>query len=138
MEKTETSSHENYVFLKSFFSNIALQLDVSSSTIRIGVVTYDTDAYTTIALDTYMTPTDISYQILKLPEGTGKRNMIDKALIHTKNNFFTAANGDRASAANYYVFAIDGVRSGASIQAEYIMKGWPSTVFAIGTTILCY
>uniref|UniRef100_A0A8W8KLL6 Uncharacterized protein n=1 Tax=Magallana gigas TaxID=29159 RepID=A0A8W8KLL6_MAGGI len=131
MEKTETSSHENYVFLKSFFSNIALQLDVSSSTIRIGVVTYDTDAYTTIALDAYMTPTDISYQILKLAEGTGKRNMIDTALVHTKNNFFTAANGDRASAANYYVFAIDGVRSGASIQAEYIMKGWPSTVFAI-------
>nr|XP_034303093.1 collagen alpha-3(VI) chain isoform X2 [Crassostrea gigas] len=131
MERTETSSHENYVFLKSFFSNIALQLDVSSSTIRIGVVTYDTDAYTTIALDAYMTPTDISYQILKLPEGTGKRNMIDTALVHTKNNFFTAVNGDRASAANYYVFAIDGVRSGASIQAEYIMKGWPSTVFAI-------
>lgn len=107
-------------------------MDVSSSTIRIGVVTYNTDAYTTIALDAYMTPSEISDQILALPEGTDKRYLIDNALVHTKNNFFIAANGDRASAANYYVFAIDGVRSGASIQAEYIMKGWPSTVFAIG------
>ncbi|XP_065930762.1 collagen alpha-3(VI) chain isoform X1 [Magallana gigas] len=131
IERTESSSHENYVFLKSFFSRIAQQLDVSSSTIRIGVVTYDTDAYTTITLDAYMTPSDISYQILKLPEGTGKRNMLDTALAYTKNKFFSAANGDRAGAANYYVLAIDGVRSGASIQAEYIMKAWPNTIFAI-------
>nr|XP_034303094.1 collagen alpha-3(VI) chain-like [Crassostrea gigas] len=131
METSESSSNENYVFLKSFFSNIARKMDVSSSTIRIGVVTYNTDAYTTIALDAYMTPSEISDQILALPEGTDKRYLIDNALVHTKNNFFIAANGDRASAANYYVFAIDGVRSGASIQAEYIMKGWPSTVFAI-------
>ena len=49
-----------------------------------------------------------------------------------EHNFFTAANGDRASAANYYVFAIDGVRSGASIQGEFITNSWPNTIFAIG------
>ena len=58
--------------------------------------------------------------------------MIDNALAYANTIFFTAANGDRASAANYYVFAIDGVRSGASIQGEFITKAWPNTIFAIG------
>lgn len=137
MERTESSSHENYVFLKSFFANIAQQLHVSTSTIRIGVVTYNTHANTTIALNAYMTPTDISYQILKLSEDTDQRYLIDNALVHTKNNFFTSANGDRPSAANYYVFVIDGVRSGASIQGQHIADSWPNTVFAIGKLCLC-
>ncbi|XP_078326552.1 collagen alpha-3(VI) chain-like [Crassostrea virginica] len=131
IERSESSKHENYVFVKAFFSNIARQLDVATDKIRIGVITYNTHAYTTFTLDQYMTPTEISYQIMKLPEGTDKRYMIDNALAYAKTTFFTAANGDRASAANYYVFVIDGVRSGASIQGEFITKAWPNTIFAI-------
>ena len=136
MERSESSKYENYVFLKAFFSNIARQIDVATDKIRIGVITYNTHAYTTITLDQYMTPTEISHKILKLPEGTDKRYLIDNALAYAKTTFFTAANGDRASAANYYVFSIDGVRSGASIQGEFITKSWPNTIFAIGNFLI--
>ena len=136
IERSESSKHENYVFLKAFFSNIARQLDVATDKIRICVITYNTHAYTTFTLDHNMTPTEISYQIMKLPEGTDKRYMIDNALAYAKTTFFTPANGDRASAANYYVFVIDGVRSGASIQGEFITKAWPNTIFAIGKILV--
>jgi hypothetical protein len=52
--------------------------------------------------------------------------------LYAQTTFFTAANGDRDDAANYYVFTIGGIRSGASKQGETIAANWPDTVFAIG------
>jgi hypothetical protein len=75
---------------------------------------------------------------MKITDSTNSRFLIDTALFYARTSFFTADNGDRDDAANYYVFVIDGIRSGAAKQGELIAANWPDTVFAIGKDVIIF
>lgn len=132
LETSTYSKDEKYLYLKSFFSKLAQQISVSSDTVRIGAITYNRGGYMAFDLQTYTTSDDVSHAILKIPDSTENRFLIDGALSYARSTFFTAANGDREDAANYYVFTIGGIRSGAAKQGALIAENWPDTVFAIG------
>ncbi|XP_048773613.2 collagen alpha-3(VI) chain-like [Ostrea edulis] len=131
LETNTYSSNENYIYLKDFFSRLVQQIGVSSDTVRIGAIRYNSKTYTAFDLQTYTTSDDVSDALLQLSDSTDSRFLIDSALSYAQSTFFTAANGDRDDAANYYVFTIDGIRSGAAKQGELIAANWPDTVFAI-------
>jgi hypothetical protein len=138
IETNTYSKDEKFLKLKSFFSKLAQQISVSSDTVRIGAITYNQKAYTAFDLQTYTTSEDVSHAIMKITDSTNSRFLIDTALFYARTSFFTADNGDRDDAANYYVFVIDGIRSGAAKQGELIAANWPDTVFAIGKDVIVF
>ncbi|XP_062568044.1 collagen alpha-3(VI) chain-like [Saccostrea cucullata] len=131
LEASSSSAGAKFIYLKSFFANLARQISVSSDTVRIGVVTYDYKGYRQFDLQTHTTSDDVSNAIMKIPEGSISKNLLDKALLYARTTYFTEANGDRADAANYYVFSVDGIRAGSAIQGAVINANWPDQVFAV-------
>ncbi|XP_062608615.1 collagen alpha-5(VI) chain-like [Saccostrea cucullata] len=131
LEASSSSAGAKFVFLKSFFANLARKISVSSDTVRIGVITYDYKGYRQFDLKTHTTNDDVSNAIMKIPEGSVPKNLLDKALLYARTTYFTEANGDRADAANYFVFSVDGIRAGSAIQGAVINANWPNQVFAV-------
>ncbi|XP_062612581.1 uncharacterized protein LOC134274328, partial [Saccostrea cucullata] len=131
LEASSSSAGSNFVYLKSFFANIARQLNVASDSIRIGAMTYDYKGYKQFDLDTYTTADEVSNAIMRIQEGVNPINLVDRALAYARTVYFTEDNGDRADAANYYVFSVDGIRAGASLQGAVITADWPNQIYSI-------
>lgn len=132
LEQTSSSKDEKFLHLKYFFADLASQINVSPTTVRIAAITYNNNQQTVFDLNTYTTSAEVAYAIKKIPdEDSISYNYVDDALAYAASDIFTVANGDRADADNFYVFSIDSSRSGTATEGELIRQNITSHIFAV-------
>lgn len=133
LEQTSSSKDEKFLHLKYLFADMASQINVSPTTVRIAAITYNNNQQTVFNLNTYSTSAEVAYAIKKIPdEDSISSNYVDDALAYAASDIFTVANGDRADADNFYVFSIDSSRSGTATEGELIRRNVTNHIFAVG------
>lgn len=133
LEQTSSSKDEKFLHLKYLFADMASQINVSPTTVRIAAITYNNKQQTVFNLNTYSTSAEVAYAIKKIPdEDSISSNYVDDALAYAASDIFTVANGDRADADNFYVFSIDSSRSGTATEGELIRRNVTNHIFAVG------
>ncbi|XP_065931855.1 collagen alpha-3(VI) chain isoform X2 [Magallana gigas] len=132
LEQTSSSKDEKFLHLKYFFADLASQINVSPTTVRIAAITFNNNQQTVFNLNTYSTSAEVAYAIKKIPdEDSISYNYVDDALAYAASDIFTVANGDRADADNFYVFSIDSSRSGTATEGELIRRNVTNHIFAV-------
>lgn len=109
-------------------------MDINSGDIRVGVVTFTTEAVVEFDLNRFQTTKGVSEAIRSISI-TGRRRGADSALDLLRTTLFTVKNGDRPEAKNIAVLVTDGnsvVRNFRTVNEAYIARQQGATIYAVG------
>jgi len=108
LDRSGSISPENWKLVLDFVKSIFNVLHVSPTAANVGMVVFSTNAENKFYLNTHATNTDLIKAIKALPKDRGITNTAE-ALQFTRDDQFTALNGDRPDAKNMVVLITDGM-----------------------------
>ena len=121
----------NLRYTKRFLAEMMDNITVSSDGIRVGLVTFDSGAYTQFRLSTYTSSESVRNAIESIAETNRTDHLVDKGLIQARDNVFTASRGDRTTASNHYVFIVGPFESYPEAVAKDIRSSGSNYIYAI-------
>lgn len=133
IDESGSIESENFALVRQFVSDFVEGFSYGDNGIRVGVVTFASDASNRFFLNTYATRNEVVAAILALPYTEGGTHT-DEALRAAQTEQFTAVNGDRPDAPNILIVLTDGLSNGDSdavVQAEQT-RAAGIRIYAIG------
>ncbi len=131
-------SYDNYNLQLEFLTNLVRAFSIGPDATRVGAILFSEQVILQFALDTYDTAGDISTALLSTPY-LGQTTNTPQALIQTRAECFSAANGDRPNVPNLAIVVTDGVpfpdsRRSPALDEAKALKDSGATVISIGIT----
>ncbi len=131
-------SYDNYELQLQFLIALVNAFTIGPDATRVGAVLFSEQVNLEFTLSTYDTASDISAALLALPY-LGQTTNTPQALIQTRTDCFSAANGDRPDVPNLAIIVTDGVpfpdsRRSPALDDARALKDSGATVISIGIT----
>ena len=118
LDSSGSVGKRDFITTKHFLKDMVQDLNVDDGLVRIGLLTYGTEAAIQFHLNTYGTRADIMTAIDAVPYTAGTTNTAE-ALRVLQEQMFTAGNGSRSDRNNVTVLFTDG---GSNNFAETLMR----------------
>lgn len=129
---------DNYELQLEFLASLVRAFTIGPDATRIGAILFSEQVILQFALNTYDTADAIVAAILGTPY-LGQTTNTPEALLQTRTQCFTAANGDRPNIDNLAVIVTDGVpfpsnRRGPALDEARALKDTGAKIISIGIT----
>uniref|UniRef100_A0AAQ6IRR1 Collagen type VI alpha 6 chain n=1 Tax=Anabas testudineus TaxID=64144 RepID=A0AAQ6IRR1_ANATE len=131
VDESGSIGNENFQSMRSFLRSIVSGLNVSESRVRIGIVTYNTDATAQTYLNSLKTKADVLQFINILPYRGGGTNT-GAALNFTREQIFTEEGGSRKGVQKVAVVITDGQSQDSVTEAAALFHQTGVSVYAVG------
>ncbi|CAH1788338.1 unnamed protein product [Owenia fusiformis] len=125
---------DNFELVKNFVKNVIVDLPISSSGARVGVITVSSDAIIRFHLNEYTDRKSAMDAVERIPYSAGATN-IASALQLIRLSMFTAGNGDRSTAQNAVLLITDGasnVNAADTLPQARQLRITGTTIMAVG------
>ena len=131
-------SYDNYELQLNFLTDLVRAFTIGQDATRVGAIVFSEQVVLEFALSTYDTAQAINAALIATPY-LGQTTNTPEALLQTRNQCFTAANGDRPDVSNLAIVVTDGVpfpdnRRGPALDEARALKDSGVTVISIGIT----
>lgn len=107
MDSSGSIDYPNFDMMKTFVSDLVVELDIDQDTIRLGLVTFADSVQPRFDLTRYRTRDDIRAALANISYTTGTTNTAD-AISYVRTNLLNGSNGDRSSAPDLLIILTDG------------------------------
>ena len=131
-------TYDNYELQLQFLTALVSAFTIGSDATRVGAIVFSEQVMLEFALNTYETAEAINAALLATPY-LGQTTNTPQALIQTRTECFSAANGDRPNVPNLAIVVTDGVpfpdsRRSPALDEAKALKDSGATVISIGIT----
>ncbi|KAG7232267.1 hypothetical protein INR49_009312, partial [Caranx melampygus] len=131
VDESESIGHSNFQLVRTFLHSIISGLDVSQTSVRVGIVTYHDTPTAHIYLDTAKSKVDILQSVSVLPYYAGGTKT-GAALNFTRDNVFTEKRGKRKNVQQVAVLITDGESYDNVSEAAISLRRAGVTIYAVG------
>lgn len=122
---------ENFQLVRSFLHSIVSGLNVSLTRVRVGIVSYNTEARAHVYLNTFKDKAGVLQYINILPYNGGGTNT-GAALDFTRENIFNEKKGSRKGIQKVAVVITDGKSQDPVTEAASSLRRAGVTIYAVG------
>uniref|UniRef100_A0A4W6DQB5 VWFA domain-containing protein n=1 Tax=Lates calcarifer TaxID=8187 RepID=A0A4W6DQB5_LATCA len=122
---------ENFQLVRSFLHSIVSGLNVSLTRVRVGIVSYNTEATAHVYLNTFKDKAGVLQYINILPYNGGGTNT-GAALDFTRENIFNEKKGSRKGIQKVAVVITDGKSQDPVTEAATRLRRAGVTIYAVG------
>ncbi|XP_053183672.1 collagen alpha-6(VI) chain-like [Scomber japonicus] len=131
VDESGSIGQANFELVRDFLHSIVSSLDVSQTTVRVGIVTYNDNPTAQAYLDTFNDKND-TRQFIKILPYTGGGTNTGKALNFTRDEIFNETKGSRKDVQKVAVVITDGESQDNVSEAAVRLRRKGITVFAVG------
>ena len=131
-------SYDNYELQLQFLTSLVRAFTIGSDATKVGAILFSEQVILQFTLDTYNTADAINAAILATPY-LGQTTNTPEALLQTRTQCFTVANGDRTNVDNLAIVVTDGVpfpdnRRQPALEEARALRDSGAKIISIGIT----
>ncbi len=134
----QDGSYDNYELQLDFLANLVRAFTIGPDDTRVGAIVFSEQVILQFPLSQYDSAQDITQAILAIPY-LGQTTNTPEALLQTRTQCFSQANGDRPNVPNLAIVVTDGVpfpdsRRDPALEEARNLRNARVTVISIGIT----